>query len=197
MEHLSLSYINQFAYCPRRFWYIYVQGQMVENAHVLRGNINHANVDRTGYETTNDDIVRHRRVYVVSHQLGITGICDLVEEATDGTLTPIEYKQGKRGKWKNDEAQLCAQALCLEEMTGKSIEKGSIFYFGSRRRVEVCFDAQLRNQTQQLITQIHFALAEGSIPHHTDQRQRCKGCSLYDICLPKETELLKSIVQSR
>ena len=138
----------------------------------------------------------HRRVYVVSHQLAITGICDLLEEHADGTLVPVEYKQGKQGKWTNDQAQLCAQALCLEEMTGKSIEHGAIFYFGSRRRVEVTFDAHLRNTTQQFITQMHYALAEGLIPPHTDQRQRCRGCSLYDICLPNETEQLNQELAS-
>jgi len=189
-QQLPLSYINHFDYCPRRFWYIYAQGQMVVNAHVLRGNMNHERADTPGYETNPAGVTIHRRVYIVSHQLAISGICDLLEEHADGTLVPVEYKQGKQGKWTNDQAQLCAQALCLEEMTGKNIETGSIFYFGSRRRVEVNFDAQLRNKTQQLITQMHYAVAEGVLPPHTDQKQRCKGCSLYDICLPKETELL-------
>jgi len=191
-QQLPLSYINHFDYCPRRFWYIYVQSQMVVNAHVLRGNMNHERADTPGYETTPAGVTIHRRVYVVSQQLAINGICDLLEEHADGTLVPVEYKQGKQGKWTNDQSQLCAQALCLEEMTGKTIETGAIFYFGSRRRVEVSFDAHLRNITQQLITQMHFALAEGQIPAHTEQTQRCRGCSLYDICLPKETKLMES-----
>lgn len=189
-QHLPLSYINHFDYCPRRFWYIYVQGQMVVNAHVLRGNINHERADTPGYETDRAGVTIHRRVYIVSHNLAINGICDLLEEHADGTLVPVEYKQGKQGKWTNDQAQLCAQALCLEEMTGKPIETGYIFYFGSRRRVEVSFDAQVRNRTQQLITQMHYAIAEGVLPPHTEQKQRCRGCSLYDICLPKETDTL-------
>lgn len=196
-EQLPLSYINHFDYCPRRFWYIYAQGQMVVNAHVLRGNINHERADTPGYETDRAGVTIHRRVYIVSHKLAISGICDLLEEHTDGSLVPVEYKQGKRGKWTNDQAQLCAQALCLEEMTGKTIEHGSIFYFGSRRRVEVTFDAYLRNTTQQLITQMHYAVAEGKIPPHTEQRQRCRGCSLYDICLPKETDLLVAQLENQ
>lgn len=163
---------------------------MVENVHVLRGNLNHERADTPGYETLPDGVTVHRRVYVVSHTLAITGICDLLEEYANGRLVPVEYKQGKRGKWTNDEAQLCAQALCLEEMAGKQIEKGGIFYFGSRRRVEVTFGAQLRSMTSQLIRQMHYALADGKIPPHTEQRQRCRGCSLYDICLPKETDAL-------
>lgn len=192
MDYLPLSYINQFDYCARRFWYIYVQGQMVENAHVLRGTLNHEQVDRPGYATTPDDRTIHRRVQVVSHRLGINGICDLVEEDADGGLYPVEYKQGQQGKWRNDEAQLCAQALCLEEMTGQPISVGAIFYFGSRRRVEVPFTPDLRQHTATLIRQMQLALAEGLLPPHTQQRARCRGCSLIDVCLPKEVEYLKS-----
>jgi len=188
---LSLSYINQFDYCARRFWYIYVQGQMVENVHVLRGNINHEHAHTPGYETTPAGVTIHRQVYVVSHSLGITGICDLLEEHADGRLVPVEYKQGSQGKWTNDEAQLCAQTLCLEEMTGKAITHGYIFYFGSRRRVEVVFTPALRERTRNLIQQMQHALAMGELPAHTQQRQRCNGCSLYDVCLPKETEVLR------
>ena len=132
MDLLPLSYINQYAYCPRRFWYMYVQAEMIENAHVLRGVINHENVNAPGYATDTEGVVLRRRVYVYSHMLGVSGICDLVEEHPDGRLVPVEYKQGQQGKWGNDQAQLCAQALCLEEMTGRPIDAGSIFYFGSR-----------------------------------------------------------------
>ncbi len=199
-ELLPLSYINQFDYCARRFWYIYVQGQMVENVHVLRGNINHEHAHTPGYETTPAGVTIHRQVQVVSHTLGITGICDLLEEHDDGRLIPVEYKQGSQGNWTNDEAQLCAQALCLEEMLATAgraaagratITQGYIFYFGSRRRVEVLFAPALRERTQQLIQQMQRALAQGDLPPHTAQRQRCNGCSLYDVCLPKETEALQ------
>lgn len=187
---LPLSYINQFAYCPRRFWYMYVDGQMVENAHVLRGVINHENVNMPGYATVPSGVVLRRRVHVHSHTLGISGICDLVEEHADGRLAPVEYKQGRQGHWNNDEAQLCAQALCLEEMTGRSVETGAIYYFGSRRRMDVHFDERLREATIDFVRQMRTTVALGVIPAHTAQRQRCRGCSLIDICLPEETELL-------
>jgi CRISPR-associated exonuclease Cas4 len=188
---LPLSYINQFAYCPRRFWYMYVQGEMVENAHVLRGVSNHERAHTPGYETMPAGVTVHRRVYIYSHTLAITGYTDLLEEHADGRLVPVEYKQGRQGQWANDEAQLCAQALCLEEMTGKPIVQGAIFYFGSRRRVEVDFTPALRTTTRQLIQQMQWTLAQGVIPPHTEQRQRCNGCSLYEVCLPKETERLE------
>ena len=169
---LPLSYINQFAYCPRRFWYMYVQGEMKENAHVLRGVINHERAHTPGYETIPTGVTIHRRVYVYSHTLGITGYTDLLEEHGD------------------DEAQLCAQALCLEEMTGKPIAAGAIFYFGSRRRVTVDFTVALRDQTRHYIQQMQWTLAHAQLPAHTDQPQRCNGCSLVDLCLPKETAQL-------
>jgi CRISPR-associated exonuclease Cas4 len=188
---LPLSYINQFAYCARRFWYMYVQGEMVENAHVLRGVLNHERAHTPGYETVPAGVIVHRRVAVYSHTLGITGYTDLLEEHADGRLVPVEYKQGRQGQWHNDEAQLCAQALCLEEMTGQAIEAGALFYFGSRRRVAVSFTPHLRALTRTCIEQMRRLLANEHIPPHTDQRQRCRGCSLYDICLPQETEQLQ------
>ena len=193
MDYLPLSYINQYAYCPRRFWYMYAQGEMVENVHVLRGVQNHERAHMPGYETEPGGEVRvHRRVYVYSHRLYITGFCDLLEEHIDGRLVPVEYKQGRRGKWQNDQAQLCAQALCLEEVTGRSIEQGQIFYFGSRRRVMVAFTPLLRAQTVDLINAMHQAVALGELPPHTDKKARCRGCSLHEICLPEETRRLQT-----
>lgn len=190
---LPLSYINQFAYCPRRFWYMYVQGEMKENAHVLRGVINHERAHSPGYETMPTGVTIHRRVYVYSHALGITGYTDLLEEHADGHLVPVEYKQGQQGKWSNDEAQICAQALCLEEMTGKVITDGALFYFGSRRRVTVAFTDVLRTQTRAYIQQMQWTLAHDVLPAHTDHRERCRGCSLSEVCLPTETAALQNL----
>ncbi len=104
----------------------------------------------------------------------------------------MEYKQGQQGKWSNDEAQLCAQAICLEEMSGRTITEGAIFYFGSRRRVSVPFSADLRQRTRHLLAAMHAAVAKGELPPHTPQPQRCNGCSLVDVCLPKETKQLQT-----
>lgn len=192
-DPLPLSYINQYAYCPRRFWYMYAQSEMEVNAHVLRGTQNHERAHTPGYESRNDGVRIHRRVYVFSERWQISGFCDLLEEHPDGRFVPVEYKQGKQGKWTNDQAQLCAQALCLEEMTGTTIEQGAIFYFGSRRRVEVIFDEPLRAETARLIEQMQRAVALGEILPHTDKKSRCRGCSLYDICLPEETAQLSPV----
>jgi len=194
LEIMPLSYINQYAYCPRRFWYMYVQGEMIENVHVTRGIVHHEHAHTEGYGATGSGVIARRSVHVFSTALGISGICDVVEEAADGALTPVEYKQGQRGRWSNDYAQLCAQALCLEEMTGKTISEGAIFYFGSRRRVTVAFTEALREQTRRYIQQMQWTLAHGNTPAHTDQRQRCNGCSLYEVCLPKEMDILGRVV---
>ena len=169
---------------------MYAQGEMVENAHVLRGVQNHERTHTPGYESDAAGVRILRRIYVYSHRLCITGFCDLVEEHVDGVYVPVEYKQGKQGKWDNDEVQLCAQALCLEEMTKKIITFGHIFYFGSRRRVTVDFTAELRQQTEEVIAAMHRAVALGDLPAHTSKPIRCQGCSIIDICLPQETNQL-------
>lgn len=103
----------------------------------------------------------------------------------------MEYKQGKRGRWRNDHVQLCAQALCLEEMTGCRIEQGFLFYFSERRREEVPFTVELRAFTVELVQRIRDVLVRGERPPHTEQPARCKGCSLYDVCLPVESGFLQ------
>ena len=190
LEVLPLSYINQYAYCPRRFWYMYVQAEMIENAHVARGIAHHERAHSEGYNATASGAIARRSVYVYSAALGISGICDVVEEEDDGTLTPVEYKQGQRGRWGNDHAQLCAQALCLEEMTGRPVRRGYIFYFGDRRREEVDITPGLRAATTAFVTAMRRVVALDVIPPHTEQRARCKGCSLYDVCLPDESKHL-------
>jgi CRISPR-associated exonuclease Cas4 len=172
---------------------MYVYGEMVHNSYVQRGVINHEQVHTPGFATTQADVVARRSVAVYSYTLGISGVCDLVEEHAGGEWVPVEYKQGRRGQWMNDQAQLCAQALCLEEMTGKTIGRGSLFYFGDRRREEVNFTPELRATTHALIYAMRYALALNELPPHTDQPARCKGCSLVDICLPTETRLLQNM----
>src|SRR5690606_4256559 len=92
-ELLPISVLNQWAYCPRRFWYMHVQEEMAENVHVVRGVLDHAHVHTPGDESAAPGVRHHRRLYVYSHRLGIGGFCDLVEEYADGRLAPVEYKE--------------------------------------------------------------------------------------------------------
>jgi CRISPR-associated exonuclease Cas4 len=107
-------------------------------------------------------------------------------------LTPIEYKHGQQGRWMNDQIQLCAQALCLEERTGQRVERGAIFYWRSRRRVEVAMTPALRAETEAAVARAFALLAAGHMPPPTAQQARCRECSLEGICLPRETLILQA-----
>jgi CRISPR-associated exonuclease Cas4 len=194
-DYLPISYINQFLYCPRRYWYMHVLGEMEVNAPVLEGTLQHERAHQPGrQETAEGEPAAYRRVYVWSDRLQIAGFCDLIEIEA-GEMTPVEHKHGRQGRWDNDAAQLCAQALCLEEMTGRSVTRGEVFYWGSRRRVPVSFDAALRGLTEAAITQIRTLVAAGRLPPPlTSPRPglpaKCRQCSLEPICLPAEVNLI-------
>lgn len=185
---LPISMLNQLAYCPRRFWLMYVQGEMVINAPVLEGTLQHERVHTAGRNRQGDKVV-HRRVYVYSKQLRLRGFLDVVEEVA-GQLIPVEYKRGRMGRWLNDQVQLCAQALCLEERSGRSIPYGYIFYAGSRRRKRVELTPELRARTRETIAQAFALLEAGQIPPPEQPRAKCRDCSLEPICLPREVQAL-------
>lgn len=191
-DYLPISMLNQLEYCERRFWYMFVQGEMEINAPVLEGTMQHERAHTAGTERTHDDVTR-RRVYVYSQKLRLVGFVDLVEEIDD-EIHPVEYKRGKMGRWLNDHIQLCAQAMCLEEKLGVTIEQGNIFYFRSRRRVTVEFTPELRQRTLAAIDRAYELLARGQIPPPIDNQRKCNDCSLEPICLPREVSRL--IVQS-
>lgn len=200
-EALSLSYLNALEYCPRRFYYECALSEFVENSHTLEGTLRHERSD-SGQMTSEHGLITMRRVWIWSERLRLSGFADVVEE--DGEqLTPIEYKKGKMGEWLNDHIQLCAQALCLEEMLQCSIPRGYIFYFGSARREEVAFSAELRLRTEATI-HLAFALLEkrelpppliGKITRRTPLptlHPKCKDCSLEPLCLPREVFFMQS-----
>jgi CRISPR-associated exonuclease Cas4 len=186
--YLPLSMLNQFAYCPRRFWLMYVHSEMIVNAPVLEGTLQHTQVHQAGSEHSAGD-VRYRRLRLWSERLGLTGFADLVEEH-DGQLIPVEYKRGKMGRWHNDRLQLCAQALCLEERTGRTVPYGFIFYWRSRRRVQVAIDAELRARTESALREMRALLDAGVIPPPDQPYAKCRKCSLEPICLPREVRQL-------
>lgn len=154
-DYLPLSYLNQFVYCPRRFWLMYCQSEMEINAPVLEGLLRHKNADTPGQQT--DEHGRTlRSLHIWSDVLHVAGIADFVQERND-VLIPLEHKRGRMGKWLNDHVQLCAQAICLEERTGGIIPYGEIFYWGNRRREKVQLDDPLRDSnTQCNPTNIHI-----------------------------------------
>jgi CRISPR-associated exonuclease Cas4 len=231
-DYLPISMLNQLAYCERRFWLMYVCGEMEINASVLEGIHQHRRAHEGTVERDGERII-HRRVYLWSDRLRISGFADLVEETPGGgeagslstsakdateppglpwfgdenpvgagssrpgpsrptprVLMPVEYKRGRQGRWLNDQLQLCAQALCLEERTAQPVERGQIFYWRSRRRVDVEFTPELRAQAEDTVARAYALIEAGRMPPPIERRAKCRECSLEGICLPREVLLL-------
>jgi CRISPR-associated exonuclease Cas4 len=184
-EPLALSLLNDFLYCHRRAALKVVEGWRSANQHTARGDIVHEHADLRGYEVV-QGVKILRALPVFSDRLGLNGKCDLVEQRPDGSLFPVEFKVGKRRQWENDDAQLCAQALCLEEMFQTTIPRGAVFHADSKRRREIEFSPALRTLTEKTITDLHALLDSTAIPR-AEFREACEECSLYEICLPKAT----------
>jgi CRISPR-associated exonuclease Cas4 len=191
LDYLPLSYLNQIVYCPRRFWLMFVYGEMDINAAVLDGRYRHEHANQPGHEWYADGRL-YRSVYVWSDALHVAGLADFVEEK-DGNLVPLEHKRGRMGKWQSDHVQLCAQAICLEERTGLPIQQGEIFYWANRRREIVMINEALRLATWQAVEEINRLLEEGKLPDPIRQPGKCRDCSLQPICLPEEVWLLRGM----
>ncbi len=196
-DYLPISMLNQLEYCERRFWLMYVCAEMEVNAPVLEGTLQHQRVHEGGHEQAAGVLVR-RRVYLWSDRLRVAGFADLVEEgpAPGAGLQVVEYKHGRMGRWLNDHVQLCAQAMCLEERSGRPVAQGEIFYWGSRRRVQVAFTPELRARTEAAVARAFALVAAGRMPPPLAKRAKCRDCSLERICLPREMALLSAGAQA-
>lgn len=181
---IFISSLNQYAYCPRRCALIHVEQEFQDNIHTARGTAEHERVDRVAHETSREGARIEFALPVWSDRLGLTGKCDAVEFWPDGTIYPVEHKHGARKKWLNDDIQLSAQAMCLEEMTGKHVMRGAIYHRSSRRRREVEITGQLRLKVEETVTAIRAMMASGKIPPPVFDA-RCKECSLKEICSPE------------
>ena len=182
---IALSALNHFLYCTRRAALIHVEGIFVDNHHTLQGNIVHEHADLGGYEVAKD-VTMLRALPVWSERLRLSGKCDIVEQHPGGALVPVEYKKSKRRHFDNDDVQLCAQALCLEEMFARPVERGAVFHAASKRRREVEFTVELRALTEQTAAAVHALLSSDSVPPAVLKPQ-CAECSLYEVCLPQLT----------
>jgi CRISPR-associated exonuclease Cas4 len=181
-EYPPLSALNDYLFCSRRCFLHRVEGVWVENAHTLTGSHDHRRVHATRDSDTSSGRTA-RGLRLISHTLKVQGVADLVE-FPEGIPYPVEYKRGKRRKWDNDEVQLCAQAICLEEMLGVSISAGAIFHIKSKRRREVPLTPKLREQTRQAAGNLHELLKRSAAPAPV-LHPKCKQCSLHAICLPE------------
>jgi CRISPR-associated exonuclease Cas4 len=139
--------------------------------------------------TKRGKLIQLRRVYVYSKRWGISGFADVLE-GKGSKVYPVEYKRGKSGGWQNDKIQLCAQAICLEEMLNVEIVQAYIFYVSSGRRREIKLDEKLRKDTIKTIGEVRKLFKSKNIPPPLNDN-RCRGCSLKPKCLPKETIKIK------
>ena len=193
-EKFPLSLLNDFLYCQRRAALKAVEGWRSANEHTVVGDSVHEQADIPGYETVRG-VTLLRALPVWSSRLGLSGKCDIVERHPDGLLVPVEFKKGKRRKFDNDDAQLCAQALCLEEMFGQAIPRGAIFHAKSKRRREVAFTTGLRRLTEQAIGAVHQLIEAEAVPRAVHKPQ-CSECSLFENCLPEITSSPPALAQA-
>ncbi|MEW5786965.1 MAG: CRISPR-associated protein Cas4 [Pseudomonadota bacterium] len=183
-DPIPLSALNHWAYCPRRCGLIHMEGEFTDNIHTSRGNAEHERVDREAHVTSHDSARVEYALPVWSDRMGLIGKCDVVEFWPDSTVFPVEYKHGPKRKWLNDDIQLAAQALCLEEMLGRTVPKGAIYHASSHRRREVAITQVLRDRVVETAEAIRAMLASGRLPPPVNDA-RCRECSLRDICQPE------------
>ncbi len=200
-NYIHINALQHYVFCPRQCALIYLEDLWQENLYTVRGNLLHEKVDSDSYESRGAvKTVRGLRIH--SRQLGLTGRCDVVEFRKppggkgDLQVVPVEFKAGKPKQDISDKAQLCAQALCLEEMLNISVRRGVFFYGRIRRRVPVDLDDTLRKQTEQLIVKVHQLLQREQVPTLPEVARemnisaatfmkRCRNCSLQSACQPK------------
>lgn len=193
-EPLPLSALAQYTYCPRRAALILLEGEWEDNEFTLRGKRAHEQVD-IPEGLLREGVWVERALPLWSERLGLSGRADLVE-FVEGKPYPVEYKLGQR--WPRElarkaaEVQLCAQALCLEEMFGQSVPVGALFSKASRRRREVHFTPELRAATLATISALRKLLKQGQLPPPAAD-QRCKHCSLIAVCMPQVPQVLQDI----
>jgi CRISPR-associated exonuclease Cas4 len=194
-ELLPLSGIQHFIFCRRQWALIHIENQWQENVLTVEGKLLHTRSDNPFVAEARHGVIVTRSMPISSYRLGLVGVCDVVEftRAEEGVIlpgrdgfyqpAPVEYKRGKEKKDQSDEAQLCTQAICLEEMLSVNIPEGYIYYGETRHRLKVDFTAELRQLVQRIAEEMHTYFERGYTPRVKPSRA-CKSCSLEDICLP-------------
>lgn len=197
---VQLSALQHFMYCPRQCALIHIEQVWSENLFTTEGRIMHDKVDTANRESRGKIRIEYG-VPMRSLRLGLIGKADVVEfhRQENGTWTPfpVEYKRGKPKIDDCDKVQLCAQAICLEEMLKVQIKSGALYYGRTRRREEVIFEEKLRIETEEAAKNVHELIESGITPR-AEYSKKCKKCSLLDVCIPKASKrasnyLLKAI----
>ncbi len=193
---VPVSALEHFAYCPRQCALIHLEGAWDENVFTMRGHILHERVDEPS-SLVEDGVRKERAMPIWSRRLKLVGKGDVIEFRDDGPY-PVEYKSGRKRKGTPESLQLCAQAICLEEMLGVPVPRGALFWYGSRERREVTFSPELRRRVEETAQAVHEMLATKRIPPPAND-DRCDDCSLRDACLPtaaSQPERSKSLMSA-
>ena len=186
---VPISALQHYLFCPRQCALIHVERIWTEDGATAEGRLMHERVD-DGRPDRRDGVRIVRALALRSLSLGVAGKADVVEFHGKGTAArpyPVEYKRGRPKAHRADEVQLCAQAICLEEMFGASVAEGALFYGQTRRRVRVSFDEDLRALTMQVAADVRSMIAENRTPPPI-YKPTCPRCSLLDDCSPKRLE---------
>ena len=194
-EYLQLSGLQHFSFCRRQWALIHIEQQWQDNLRTVEGNILHERAHNETIRERGRGKITIRGLHISSTTLGISGACDVVEftssesgarlSGEDGFWKPypVEYKRGSSKANDADRLQLCAQAMCLEEMLGCPIPEGALYYGATRRRERVALDNALRERVSQMLSEMHELYKRGYTPK-VKTGKHCNACSLKEICLP-------------
>ena len=195
-DYLMISGIQHFEFCRRQWALIHIEQQWAENVHTVVGELMHKKVHDPYLQEKRKDVLYVRALPVSSRIMGVSGECDMVEfhKAEDGitlfghrglyTVYPVEYKKGKPKESEEDILQLVAQVMCLEEMFSTTISEGALYYGETRRRENITFSQELRDEVKEIFQEMHQYYERGYTPK-VKKSKACNSCSLKEICLPK------------
>jgi len=193
---LQLSGLQHLLFCERQCALIHIEGIWIESRLTIEGKQLHDKV-HSGESESRGNVKIVTGLMLQSLRLGLSGKADVVEfRKMDASKFwhpfPVEYKRGRPKRDKSDEVQLCAQAICLEEMLNIKIPMGALFYGKTRHRKEIIFDDQLRSLTESMAKRLHELIESGITPN-AEYSKKCNNCSLFDVCMPKSTHGRKSV----
>lgn len=201
-DYLMLSGIQHFAFCRRQWAMIHIEQQWAENYRTTAGELMHKKAHDDASFEKRGDLLIIRGMRISSRNLGLSGQCDVVEFHQDENGVslfgydgkwkpiPVEYKRGTPKENNADELQLCAQAMCLEEMLQVYVQDGYLYYGENRRRSHVDFTDSLREEVRNAAKEMHELFQRGYTPN-VKPTKKCKACSLENLCLPKLQKTVK------
>lgn len=201
-DYLMLSGIQHFAFCRRQWAMIHIEQQWAENYRTTAGELMHKKAHDDASFEKRGDLLIIRGMRISSRNLGLSGQCDVVEFHQDENGVslfgydgkwkpiPVEYKRGTPKENNADELQLCAQAMCLEEMLQVYVQDGYLYYGENRRRSHVDFTDSLREEVRNAAKEMHELFQRGYTPN-VKPSKKCKACSLENLCLPKLQKTVK------